>query len=122
MSYGQNGTNGYTNGYHSQEQLNRYDEARQDGGFASEPIGGRRARRNGGYGGFFSTPVPEQPEFGSSGDPVSPESPDPFTAPRQPNWRRGHGRDVSGGRDRFGGNSNGMNLYGEGPGARQIEG
>ena len=122
MSYGQNGINGYSNGYHNQEQTTRYDEARRDGGLMGEQLVGRRVRRNGGYGGFFTAAVSEQPELGQSEEPVSPESPDPFTAPRQPNWRRGYGRDVSDSGTRFGGSVNGPKLYGEGPGARQIEG
>lgn len=118
MSHGQ--TNGYTNGYRSQEQSNRYDdEPRQDA-----PAVGRRVRRVGGYGGFISADVSEQPELGEQ--PISPESPDPYNAPSIPRWRRAEGRtpgrDDVGGRDPPRPTAHGSRLYGDGPAGRQIEG
>ncbi|MCJ1247248.1 Exocyst complex component 4 [Trapelia coarctata] len=117
MSYGQ--SNGYTNGYRGHEQPNRYDEdSRQE-----TPAGGRRIRRAGGYGGFIAANVSEQPELG---EPMSPESPDPYNAPNIPSWRRAEGRTP--GREDFGSRepsrptANGSRLYGDGPAGRQIEG
>lgn len=45
-----NGSNGYTNGYYSQEQSNRYEENQQD----VSPIEESRGHRAGGYGGFVN--------------------------------------------------------------------
>lgn len=112
MSYGQNGTNGYTNGYPSQGQTNRYEGDAQE----VAPAGGRRARRAGGYGGFFNNDLAEQ----SDNSPLSPTAPDPFSAPVIPAWRQA--RDESQGRDRLGQGQNTSRMYGDGPGARQIEG
>ena len=115
MSYGQNGTNGYTNGYRNQQQSTRYDEGYREGG----PVGGRRARRAGGYGGYSN----EEPESRSNGQPVtflSPESPDPYNPPPVPSWRRAPAPEDSGSRDRPGPVSN--VTYGDGPGGRQIGG
>ena len=112
MSYGQNGTNGYTNGYHSQEQSTRYDEDPRDARLGQ----GRRVRRAGGYGGFFNADLAEHPE---PEQPQRPESPDLYNPPSVPAWRR---RDNSGSRERSRPNADGARLYGDGPGARQIEG
>ena len=104
MSYGPHATNSYTNG--------RYSEDDQD----TQPISGRRVRRAGGYGGFFNSDLAEQPE---SDNTQKSGSPDQFNAPGIPAWRR---RDGSSSRDRSGQNGNATRLYGDGPGARQIEG
>ena len=103
MSYGQNGTSGYINGYH--------EDSRDD-----RPAEGRRVRRAGGYGGFFNADLAEHPE---SERPLSPDSADPYNAPTVPAWRR---RDESGSRERSRPNGSGARPYGDGPGARQIEG
>ena len=122
MSYTQNGTSGYSNGYRNQDQSSRYEEEPRDGG----PVGGRRVRRAGGYGGFFAADVAEQPEPGQTEQTTGPESPDPYNAPPIPNWRRAEGRtqgrDDSGIRDRMGPSVNGTRLYGDDPAGRQIEG
>ncbi|MCJ1394198.1 Exocyst complex component 4 [Xylographa bjoerkii] len=122
MSYGQNGANGYSNGYRSQEQSNRYEEDQTNGAHT----GGRRVRRAGGYGGFFPGDVSEQPELGQSEQALGPESPDPYNPPSIPNWRRAEGRpqgrDDNRSRDHSRPTGNGTHLYGEGPAGKQIEG
>ena len=122
MSYGQNGTNGYSNGYRSQEQSTRYEDDQTNGA----PNGGRRVRRAGGYGGFFPGDVSEQPELGHDEQALGPESPDPYNPPSIPNWRKAEGRtqvrDDNGSRDRSRPPGNGTHLYGEGPAGKQIEG
>ena len=112
MSYGPNGANGYTNGYHRQQQSSRYSEDHQD----PPPITGRRVRRAGGYGGFFNSDPAEQPEPDTA---QGLDNPDPFNASGVPTWRR---RDESNNRERSEQNGVSTRLYGDGPGARQIEG
>ena len=122
MSYTQNGTGGYSNGYRNQDQSSRYEEEPRDGG----PAEGRRVRRAGGYGGFFAADVSEQPEHGQTEQAIGSESPDPYNAPPIPNWRRAEGRsqvrDNGGSRNHIGPGSNGSRLYGDDPAGRQIEG
>ena len=112
MSLSQNGTNGLINGYHNQEQSSRYDEDPRD----TRPGQARRVRRAGGYGGFFNADLIEQPE---SEQPQRSPSPDLYNPPSVPAWRR---RDNSGSRERSRPDVDGARLYGDGPGARQIEG
>ena len=122
MSYGQNGTNGYSNGYRGQEQSTRYEEDQSNGA----PTGGRRVRRAGGYGGYFPGDVSEQAELGQNEQASGPESPDPYNPPSIPSWRRvegrPQGRDDGGTSDRLRQTGNGTHLYGEGPAGKQIEG
>ena len=116
MSYGQNGVNGYTNGYRNQQPPSRYEEGYREGG----PVGGRRSRRAGGYGGFGAE-EPEQRGNEQSGTFLSPESPDPYNAPPVPSWRRTPVVEEFASRDRVGPISS-TGSYGDGPGARQIGG
>ena len=116
MSYGQNGMNGYTNGHRNQQPPTRYEDGYREGG----PVGGRRSRRAGGYGGFGN----EEPEQRSNGHPatfLSPESPDPYNAPPIPSWRRTPVVEEFASRDRGGPLLN-TGTSGDGPGARQIGG
>ena len=112
MSYGPSGRNGHINGYYRQEQLGRDSEDSQD----PPPIAERRVRRTGGYGGFFNSDLVEQPESDTT---QSPDGSDRFNPPNVPAWRQ---IDGSSSRDRSGQNGASSRLYGDGPGARQIEG
>ena len=109
-----NGTNGYTNGYgsYSQRSGNRYGDDHQ--GRSQDP-------RLGGYGGFMNNnlsaptdaelePPPRRREF-------SQEANGTFIRSRP-------GRDHSdqGSRERNGPDQDNTKLYGNGPGAKQIEG
>ena len=95
MSYG-NGTNGTSNGYYDQGP-------------------GRRVRRAGGYGGFFNSDPAEQ----SEGD-VTPvyENQNRLNQSHVPSFRQR--RDQSRSRERP--RQERLRSYGDGPGARQIEG
>ena len=115
MSYGRDGLNGgYVNGYRNQQPPpTRYDEDYQNG----QSGGGRRARRAGGYGGFSNQEEGTPPPLNGYG---RQPSQDPFNAPAVPTWRReNHSREDSEGRTRLAENNR---RYGDGPGARQIEG
>ena len=122
MSYTQNGTSGHSNGYRNQDQSSRYEEEPRD----SRSVEGRRVRRAGGYGGFFTADITEQPEPGHTEQAIGPESPDPYSAPPIPNWRRAEGRsqvrDDGGSRNHTETGPNGSRLYGDDPAGRQIEG
>lgn len=118
MSRPPNGSNGYTNGYYSQEQSNRYDENHQD----VSPIEESSERRVGGYGGFvndsLSAPDRHSPSRRGAADPETYNS---YTRSRfeerdsdLDNGSRSRERD---GLD----HSNGRNQR-NGPGTRQIEG
>lgn len=121
MSRPPNGSNGYTNGYHSQEQSNRYEENHQD----VSPIEGSRERRAGGYGGFANE-NPSAPDRYDRDSPSRPDAPDPetynsYTRSRfeekdsnLDNGSRGRERNVSA-------QNNGRSQR-DGPGSRQIEG
>ena len=96
MSYGYSGTNGTYNDYNDQGS-------------------GRRVRRAGGYGGFFNSDPAEQ----SEGD-VTPihENPNRFNQVDPLSFRQRRDRSRSRERPR----QERLRTYGDGPGARQIEG
>lgn len=114
MSYGRDGLNGsYTNGYGNQQLPARYEEAYQN----EQPPGARRARRAGGYGGFVNeeggNSAPQNGNLNFAGQ-------DPYNAPPVPTWRREiRNRDESDDRRRVAARNP---EFGDGPGARQIEG
>ena len=132
MSYGQNGMNGYGNGYggsyRTQQPPSRYDDDYRNGGSsgsqASGPVGSRRARRAGGYGGFFNEEAEQQQDSGRPA-PAHQASVDPYNAPAVPTWRRGAVNDGYGASDRDRLRTppiSSSRMYGDGPGGRQIEG
>ena len=98
MSYQQNGVHGYSNGYRGQQP--------PAGTGQEEP---RRTRRAGNYGGYNNY----DQEIRSLGDnrPVDTDQLQPFTTRPVPAWRRQHSDEVSN-----------VQRYGQGPGARLIEG
>ena len=144
MSYGQNGVNGYSNGYRTQG--NRYDD---DAGNSGNSAGsGRRVRRAGGYGGFGegdsdrldpSDPGPPPPRqerranggsFGRSGggpnrygdsfDSNSYDAPPPRSRDREREREREQPPSFRT-RDRLRPSQNESRMYGNGPAGQQLE-
>jgi exocyst complex component 4 len=115
MSYGRDGMNGgYANGYRNQQPPSRYDEGYQNG----PPGNARRARRAGGYGGFQNQ---EQEEVVVDNGAITYTGQDPYSAPAVPAWRRDRMNQENGNGNAQRGTQNNRG-YGDGPGARQIEG
>ena len=112
MSYQQNGLNDYTNGYRGQQPRGRHEEPRR----TEEP---RRARRAGNYGGFSYDE--EVRSLGGDNRPADPNQLQPYSVRPVPAWRRQRSEEDTGGAAQKDSGS-GPKSYGDGPGARLIEG
>lgn len=121
MSYSQNGSSNYMNGSYARDTSNGYSGDRQDENTRATS----RARRAGGYGGFLSDSI-SSPSDNYEPPPMRQRGINGFangTYGRHSPERDGtgsNGRRRS--RERDGPSLTDARMYGNGPGARQIEG
>lgn len=119
MSRPPNGSNGYANGYYSQEPSNRYEEDHRNGGLVERG----RERRPGDYEGFVNDSTQEVAEGQNSSLLGGPEFDTYNSYMRSRSERGGLDSDnASKSRERSGPDLDNSRSYRNGPGGRQIEG